>query len=41
MPLMTAALALPNPAQLDLPDDLVAQAKLFAEASISPNTRRA
>ena len=38
---MTAALALPQPTQLDLPDRLVAQAELFAEASISPNTRRA
>ena len=38
---MTAALALPQPTQLDLPDDLVAQAELFAEASISANTRRA
>ena len=38
---MTAALSLPNPTQLDLPVDLVAQAELFAEASISANTRRA
>ncbi len=38
---MTAALALPQPALLDLPGDLVAQAETFAEASISPNTRRA
>lgn len=38
---MTAALALPQPTQLDLPDHLVTQAELFAEASISTNTRRA
>ncbi|MFN3197644.1 MAG: hypothetical protein ACE366_04340 [Bradymonadia bacterium] len=38
---MTAALALLQPALLDLPVDLVAQAEVFAEASISPNTRRA